>query len=81
MNIAEITSEERKAKALDREPLDLMDPDPCCFKRFGANLKSHSLKFASAWFCPKCGTEFRPVMVGTVRHWVAHIYVSLVNKR
>ena len=61
--------------------LNIMDDDPCCSKRFAKESRTGSLDSAESWTCPKCGCEYRPVVVdGVVRHWVAHIYVELISR-
>ena len=57
--------------------LNVIESEGCCLKRFAK--EADKLDSAKSWTCPKCGVEYQPVMVGPVRNWVAHIYVSLVR--
>jgi hypothetical protein len=60
--------------------LQVMEFDECCSPRFSKQARTGALDKAETWTCPKCGVEYRPTLVdGTVRHWVAHIYVELVR--
>ncbi len=41
--------------------------DPCCTRGLAAELTGRPLM--DRWICPKCGSEWIPRLVGTVRHW------------
>ena len=43
--------------------------DPCCRVPLSQAIESGRLDNAEAWWCPTCGCEHRPQMVGTIRHW------------
>ena len=73
----EIKLPEPVRDAIQSRPLNVIEPDPCCTPRFAK--AAPSLENAESWTCPKCGVEYRPVMVGPVRNWVAHVYVCLVK--
>jgi hypothetical protein len=50
-------------------PLNTFDESECCSKLLAAELLKGTLAAAKRWECPGCGEEWRPDMVGAVRHW------------
>jgi len=45
--------------------LNTAQADDCC-----KPLRAKNLATLESWTCKRCGCEWRPVMVGPVRHWV-----------
>jgi KTSC domain len=80
--IAEDSQSKERAAPLATEntgPLNVLDEDAgkCCRKQFDthppvANMVMH---------CRECGTEFRPEMVGPVRHWRIVEHIAIVRPR
>ena len=50
------------------------EADQCCRRFFGKAKEFHQVMV-----CPDCGTEFRPEMVGPVRHWRVKAWVAVVR--
>jgi hypothetical protein len=57
------------------QPLQTLQEDPCCARRLSKVL--NSLATVSGWTCPKCGCEWRPQLVGQVRHWTPHEVIQV----
>lgn len=58
----------------DEKPISLNthEPDACCGKHLSKALRSGLLDSLDTWMCPKCGMEWQPRMVETLRHWEPH---------
>lgn len=51
-------------------PLDTFEPDySCCGRRIAKAARTGTLAAVTSWECSDCGCEWKPQMVGTVRHW------------
>ncbi len=61
--------------ALRKRPTQTYEPDDCCGRRISRVLDT--LSAADSWECPKCGVEWRPAIVGTLRHWAPHVPILL----
>jgi len=48
------------------------EPDTCCGKHIVRAISEGKLDAADSWECPKCGLEWKPRVVGTLRHWEPH---------
>lgn len=49
--------------------LDSYEPDECCGTELAEALLAGQLAAREAWACPKCGAEWRPEVIGVLRHW------------
>ena len=54
-------------------------PDDCCAKPLGRALASGKLDAAESWSCPKCGCDWKPRMVGEIRHWEPHELIAVLR--
>lgn len=52
--------------------LESHEDDSCCGKRIGKALHDGLLESKAEWICPKCGLEWRPHVVGEIRHWMPY---------
>lgn len=59
--------------------LDSYEPDPCCSKHLAKALRTGALKDKDSWVCPKCGCEWKPRMVETVRHWEPNELIEVIG--
>lgn len=59
-------------------PLQTFEPDECCGEGISQALGELS---GDSWTCPKCGCEWNPRMVGSVRHWEPHPEVMIFRRR
>lgn len=75
----EVMTKGIKRPAAKPETLDVIDENAskCCKKAFS----KMPTNFDGARFCPACGTEFRPSMVGPVRHWRIYEYFAVHRRR
>ena len=48
--------------------IDTYEWDQCCAQRLAKALRE-AVTPMTEWTCPKCGVEYRPRMVGRLRHW------------
>lgn len=53
--------------------LETFQEDACCQKHL-MKAKRASL---DSWTCPKCGCEWKPRMVGNIRHWEVHEVIAI----
>ena len=49
---------------------DTYQDDSCCSKRLAKALLA-ATEPLTEWTCPRCGVEYRPRVVGDLRHWEA----------
>lgn len=49
--------------------LDSFEPDTCCGSAISKAARSGVLGSVTSWECPKCGMEWQPAQVGSIRHW------------
>lgn len=54
------------------------EPDPCCAPPLQKAMDAGALDAAETWECPKCGCEWKPRMVGPIRHWEPHVCCAFV---
>lgn len=57
--------------------LNTHEPDRCCGKHLAKALLKGSLDSVEHWDCPICGCEWKPKLVGEIRHWEPHPVVMV----
>jgi hypothetical protein len=61
------------------EILNTQLQDPCCSKPFSKASLSGALDDLNYWLCPKCGTEWKPRKIGTIRHWEPVTFAAILR--
>ena len=63
-------------------PLNVVDEEasPCCKRALKSTFADPYLVRGPRAMCAECGTEFRPEMVGSVRHWRITLAVAVVRR-
>jgi hypothetical protein len=51
--------------------------DECCDGPLNRALRSGSLDTAESWTCPKCGENWKPELIGDLRHWTPRPLVAV----
>ena len=56
--------------------LNTFQDDPCCDANLVKALRAGELDGVESWTCPKCGCEWKPRIMGNVRHWGPHELIA-----
>lgn len=59
--------------------LQTFAPDPCCSKPLSKAIRGGTLDKANSWTCPNCGCDWKPKLVGTVRHWEPEVLAVVMR--
>ena len=64
---------------MDANTLNIVEEDECCAARLSKALLADA-NLRNPWYCPKCGTEWRPnLTMNTPRYWQPIVECAVIK--